>query len=219
RQPITNVCHHDPAIDRDVAAIFDPFGNAVHSALQFPVLGEDVLITGAGPIGIMAVAIARFVGARHIVITDVNDYRLGLARQMGASRAINVARDSLDQTMKDLDMQEGFDVGLEIAFTELGNWDHHVNEGSVTGQIATRLDEFTRGLAALAADLSISVEARNLSDQTVSGTIRGRINPWGRAFERPVTLAPHGTTPGRVTPDSVPVGDLMSANPVTVKQD
>ena len=78
-------------------------------------VGEDVLITGAGPIGIMAVAIARFVGARHVVITDVNDYRLSLAKKMGASRAINVTRESLDQTMKDLDMQEGFDVGLEMS--------------------------------------------------------------------------------------------------------
>src|SRR5262249_4667959 len=86
--PMTNVWHHKPGIDRDVASIFDPFGNAVHTALSFDLLGEDVLITGAGPIGIMAAGIARHAGARHVVITDVNAYRLGLRRKMGATRAI-----------------------------------------------------------------------------------------------------------------------------------
>jgi threonine 3-dehydrogenase len=103
------------SIRDDIASILDPFGNATHTALSFNVVGEDVLITGAGPIGIMAVAIARFVGARHVVITDVNDYRLSLAKKMGATRAINVTRESLDGTMKDLGMQEGFDVGLEMS--------------------------------------------------------------------------------------------------------
>lgn len=102
-------------ISDDLAAIFDPFGNAVHTALSFNLVGEDVLITGAGPIGIMAVAIAKHVGARHIVITDVNDYRLDLARQMGASRAVNVAREDLKQVMGELHMCEGFDVGLEMS--------------------------------------------------------------------------------------------------------
>ncbi|WP_287881332.1 L-threonine 3-dehydrogenase [Aquitalea sp.] len=102
-------------ISDDLAAIFDPFGNAVHTALSFNLVGEDVLITGAGPIGIMAVAIAKHVGARHIVITDVNDYRLDLARQMGASRAVNVAREDLKQVMSELHMCEGFDVGLEMS--------------------------------------------------------------------------------------------------------
>jgi threonine 3-dehydrogenase len=113
--PAANAFKLTPAISDDVASILDPFGNATHTALAFTMVGEDVLITGAGPIGIMAVAIARFVGARHIVITDVNDYRLGLARRMGASRAINVARDTLDATMQELGMQEGFDVGLEMS--------------------------------------------------------------------------------------------------------
>ena len=103
------------AISDDIASILDPFGNATHTALAFNLVGEDVLITGAGPIGIMATAVARFVGARHIVITDVNDYRLGLARRMGASRAINVTHESLDETMRELGMQEGFDVGLEMS--------------------------------------------------------------------------------------------------------
>jgi threonine 3-dehydrogenase len=103
------------SISDDVASILDPLGNATHTALAFDMVGEDVLITGAGPIGIMAVAIARFVGARHVVITDVNDYRLDLARKMGASRAINVTRESLDDTMKELGMKEGFDVGLEMS--------------------------------------------------------------------------------------------------------
>src|SRR5690242_14003758 len=88
--PMTNVWHHRHNIDRDVAAIFDPFGNAVHTALSFPVLGEDVLITGAGPIGIMATAVARHAGARFVVVTDVNDFRLDLARQMGATVALNI---------------------------------------------------------------------------------------------------------------------------------
>jgi threonine 3-dehydrogenase len=99
----------------DVAAIFDPFGNAVHTALAFEVFGEDVLITGAGPIGIMAATIARHVGARHIVITDVNDYRLGLAERMGATRAVNVQRESLRDIITELGMTEGFDVGMEMS--------------------------------------------------------------------------------------------------------
>src|ERR1700726_444031 len=125
-------------ISDEVAAILDPLGNAAHTALSFDLVGEDVLITGAGPIGIMAVAIARFVGARHVVITDVNDYRLGLARAMGASRAINVTRESLDDTMKDLEMQEGFDVGLEMsgnaaALRELLRTMHHGGSVAILG--------------------------------------------------------------------------------------
>ena len=102
-------------ISDDLAAIFDPFGNAVHTALSFDLVGEDVLITGAGPIGIMAAAVAQHVGARHVVITDVNEYRLDLARKMGASRAVNVANESLKDVMNDLGMTEGFDVGLEMS--------------------------------------------------------------------------------------------------------
>ncbi len=113
--PMTNVWHHQPNIDRDVAAIFDPFGNAVHTALSFDLLGEDVLITGAGPIGIMAAAIAKHAGARFVVITDVNDYRLELAKKMGASVAVNVSKRSLTAVQKELGMKEGFDVGLEMS--------------------------------------------------------------------------------------------------------
>ena len=113
--PMTNVWHHQPGIDREVAAIFDPFGNAVHTALSFPVLGEDVLITGAGPIGIMAVAIARHAGARFVVITDVNEYRLELARSLGATVALDVRHGNLREVQKDLGMKEGFDVGLEMS--------------------------------------------------------------------------------------------------------
>ena len=102
-------------ISDDLASIFDPFGNAVHTALSFDLVGEDVLITGAGPIGIMAAAVAQHVGARHVVITDVNEYRLELARKMGASRAVNVAKESLKDVMNDLGMTEGFDVGLEMS--------------------------------------------------------------------------------------------------------
>ena len=136
--PASNVFKLSPAIDDEVASILDPFGNATHTALAFNLVGEDVLITGAGPIGIMAVAIARFVGARNVVITDVNDYRLELARKLGATRAVNVSRDSLDQTMKDLNMQEGFDVGLEMsgspaAFREMLRTMHHGGSIAILG--------------------------------------------------------------------------------------
>ena len=113
--PMTNVWHHRPDVDLDVAAIFDPFGNAVHTALSFPILGEDVLITGAGSIGIMAAAVARHAGARHVVVTDVNEYRLNLARQMGATLAVNVRERDLASVQAELGMQEGFDVGLEMS--------------------------------------------------------------------------------------------------------
>lgn len=113
--PAFNAFKLSAAIDDEIASILDPLGNAVHTALAFDVVGEDVLITGAGPIGIMAAAIVRFIGARNVVITDVNDYRLDLARKMGATLALNVTRDSLDDAMKQLGMQEGFDVGLEMS--------------------------------------------------------------------------------------------------------
>jgi threonine 3-dehydrogenase len=113
--PMSNIWRHSPKVNREVAAIFDPFGNAVHTALSFPVLGEDVLITGAGPIGIMAVAIAKHAGARYVVITDVNPSRLELARKMGVTLAINPKENSLADVQKQLGMQEGFDVGLEMS--------------------------------------------------------------------------------------------------------
>src|SRR3984893_5661572 len=102
-------------ISDDLASIFDPFGNATHTALSFDLVGEDVLITGAGPVGIMATAIARHVGARHVVVCDVNDYCLDIANQMGASGVVNVARDSLAQVINELGLKEGFDVGLEMS--------------------------------------------------------------------------------------------------------
>jgi threonine 3-dehydrogenase len=113
--PMTNVWHHRPDVDRDVAAIFDPFGNAVHTALSFPVLGEDVLVTGAGPIGIMAAAVAKHAGARFVVITDLNDYRLELARRMGVTVAMDVRSQTLADVQRQLGMAEGFDVGLEMS--------------------------------------------------------------------------------------------------------
>ncbi len=116
--PMSNVWEHDPSIDRDVAAIFDPYGNAVHTALQFDLLGEDVLITGAGPIGIMAAAICRHAGARHVVVTDVNPYRLDLAKKMGATLAVDVRTTKLADVQKQLGMNEGFDVGLEMSGNE-----------------------------------------------------------------------------------------------------
>ena len=113
--PMTNVWVHDPAIPRDVQSIFDPFGNAVHTALSFDLLGEDVLITGAGPIGIMAAAVARHAAARYVVITDVNPYRLELAKRMGATLAVDVRSQSLADAQRQLGMKEGFDVGLEMS--------------------------------------------------------------------------------------------------------
>jgi threonine 3-dehydrogenase len=113
--PMTNIWRHHPGVNLEVAAIFDPFGNAVHTALSFPVLGEDVLITGAGPIGIMAIPVARHAGARHVVITDLNPFRLDLARKMGATLAINPTETPLSEVQKQLKMTEGFDVGLEMS--------------------------------------------------------------------------------------------------------
>ncbi len=113
--PMSNIWRHHPDMDEDIAAIFDPFGNAVHTALSFPVLGEDVLITGAGPIGLMAAAVVRHAGARFVVITDVNPFRLELARKMGVTVALNVQDGKLPAVQKQLGMTEGFDVGLEMS--------------------------------------------------------------------------------------------------------
>jgi threonine 3-dehydrogenase len=113
--PMTNVWHHQAGIDAEVAAIFDPFGNAVHTALSFDVLGEDVLITGAGPIGCMAAAVVKHAGARFVVVSDVNPYRLALAKQMGADVVVDVRETSLSEVQKQLGLQEGFDVGLEMS--------------------------------------------------------------------------------------------------------
>lgn len=136
--PAFNVFKLPDSIDDDMAAILDPLGNATHTALSFDLVGEDVLITGAGPIGIMAVAICRYAGARHIVITDINDYRLGLARNMGASVALNVTHKSLDDTMRELGMEEGFDVGMEMsgnpqAFRDMLRTMHHGGKVAMLG--------------------------------------------------------------------------------------
>jgi threonine 3-dehydrogenase len=128
--PMTNIWRHAPSIDLDIAAIFDPFGNAVHTALSFPVLGEDVLVTGAGPIGLMAAAVVRHAGARFVVVTDRNPFRLDLAKKMGATLALDVTKGTLEDVQKRLGMTEGFDVGLEMsgnadAFREmLANMSH-----------------------------------------------------------------------------------------------
>jgi threonine 3-dehydrogenase len=113
--PMTNIWHHAPGIDPEVAAIFDPLGNAVHTALSFDVLGEDVLITGAGPIGMMAAAVVRHAGARHVVVTDVNPFRLELAARLGATRVVDVRSEKLADVQRELGMSEGFDVGLEMS--------------------------------------------------------------------------------------------------------
>jgi len=136
--PASNVFKLPSVITDEIASILDPFGNATHTALSFNMVGEDVLITGAGPIGVMAVAIARFVGARHVVITDVNPYRLSLARKMGATVALDVRTDSLDEAMKQLQMAEGFDVGLEMsgnptAFRDLLRTMHHGGSVAMLG--------------------------------------------------------------------------------------
>jgi len=136
--PASNLWPIPDRIAPELAAFFDPFGNAAHCALKFDLVGEDVLITGAGPIGIIAAGICRHVGARHVVITDVNDYRLDLARKMGASRALNVAHDSIEGAMRDLGMEEGFDVGLEmsgnpVAFRDLLKSMHHGGRVALLG--------------------------------------------------------------------------------------
>lgn len=113
--PVTNVWHCDPSIPMELFSCFDPFGNATHTALAFPVLGEDVLITGAGPIGIMAAAVVKHAGARHVVITDMNPYRLELARKIGVTKAVDIRTQSIEHVMEELGMKEGFDVGLEMS--------------------------------------------------------------------------------------------------------
>ncbi|ACO33487.1 MULTISPECIES: L-threonine 3-dehydrogenase [Acidobacterium] len=118
--PMTNIWRHNPGMSEEIAAIFDPFGNAVHTALTFPVLGEDVLITGAGPIGLMTIPIVRHAGARHVVVTDLNPFRLELARSMGATLAIDPTKTPVAEAQKQLGMQEGFDVGLEMSGSRAG---------------------------------------------------------------------------------------------------
>jgi threonine 3-dehydrogenase len=113
--PMTNIWRHAPTVDLDIAAIFDPFGNAVHTALSFPVLGEDVLVTGCGPIGLMAVAVAKHAGARFVVATDMNPFRLDLAKKLGATVALDVSKGTLIEVQQQLGMKEGFDVGLEMS--------------------------------------------------------------------------------------------------------
>ncbi len=125
-------------ISDELASIFDPFGNAVHTALSFDLVGEDVLITGAGPIGIMAAAVAKHVGARNVVITDINEYRLDLAKKMGATRTVNVSQEKLEDVMKELGMTEGFDVGLEmsgvpVAFNSMLNNMNHGGKIAMLG--------------------------------------------------------------------------------------
>jgi len=136
--PAGNAFKLPDAIDDDIASILDPLGNAVHTALSFDLVGEDVLITGAGPIGAMAVAVARFVGARFVVVTDVNDYRLAIAAKLGATRTVNVQRESVDDVIGELGMQEGFDVGMEMsgnsdAFRQLLHAMHHGGRVAVLG--------------------------------------------------------------------------------------
>ena len=136
--PASNVFKIPDSISDDMAAILDPLGNATHTALSFDLVGEDVLITGAGPIGAMAVAIAKYAGARHVVITDINDYRLDLAKTLGATRTLNVTKESLDDCMRDLDMEEGFDVGMEMsgnpqAFRDMLRTMHHGGKIAILG--------------------------------------------------------------------------------------
>lgn len=133
--PASNAWHCSSGIREELYACFDPFGNAVHTALSFNMIGEDVLITGAGPIGCMAAAISRHVGARHVVVTDMNPYRLDLAAKLGATRTVNVKEETLPDVMKELDMKEGFDIGLEMSGNQHGFNDmiHNMKNG---GKIA-----------------------------------------------------------------------------------
>jgi len=136
--PAANLWKVHPEISSEVAAIMDPFGNAVHTALSFDLIGEDVLITGAGPIGILAAAVCRFVGARHVVITDINAYRLKLAGNMGVARPVDVSQESIDGIVKELNMSNGFDVGLEMsgnptAFNDMINHMYHGGHIAILG--------------------------------------------------------------------------------------
>lgn len=133
--PVSNVWLCDKSIPEEIFAIFDPYGNATHTALTFDLLGEDVLITGAGPIGIMAVAIAKHAGARYVVITDINDYRLSLAKQMGATRVINTLNEKISDVKNELGMKEGFDVGLEMSGSKIALNDM-INNMTHGGKIA-----------------------------------------------------------------------------------
>jgi len=133
--PASNVWRCASNIREELYACFDPFGNAVHTALSFDMIGEDVLITGAGPIGCMAAAISRHIGARHVVVTDMNEYRLDLARKMGATRAVNVGKENLTDIMKELGMKEGFDIGLEMSGNQAG-FNDMVNHMKNGGRIA-----------------------------------------------------------------------------------
>jgi threonine 3-dehydrogenase len=145
--PAANVWLQPPSIDPDLGAIFDPLGNATHTALQWPLVGEDVLITGAGPIGVMAAAIARHAGARHIVVTDLSDFRLSLAAAVGADRVVNARTGRLVDAQRDLGMQEGFDIGLEMSGSPaavaemLGNLNHgHLRTRDVRDLVPDELD-------------------------------------------------------------------------------
>lgn len=133
--PATNIWLCDDSIAEEIFSIFDPFGNAVHTALSFDLLGEDVLITGAGPIGMMAAAVAKHAGARHVVVTDVNDYRLELAKELGATRTVNIIKENLQDVMKELKMKEGFDVGLEMSGNEKA-FNQMINNMTHGGKIA-----------------------------------------------------------------------------------
>ena len=162
--PAGNVWKHTPGIDLDVAAIFDPFGNAVHTALAFPVLGEDVLITGAGPIGLMAAAVVRHAGARHVVVTDTNEYRLDLAAKMGATHVVNPTVMPISAAQRALGMREGFDIGLEMSGSgdALGNMIDNMTHG---GRIAL--------LGLPGTPVSIDLSAVVLNSLTLTG-IYGR---------------------------------------------
>ncbi|TNE57585.1 MAG: L-threonine 3-dehydrogenase [Alphaproteobacteria bacterium] len=143
--PATNAFHMPDGISDDIGAILDPFGNATHTALSFDLVGEDVLIVGAGPIGIMAAAICRHVGARHVVVSDVNDYRLDLAKKMGANFCVNVAQSSVKDAMEELGMSEGFDVGLEMSGNPRGIDDvlQNMNHGGRVSLLGLPADDIT----------------------------------------------------------------------------
>jgi threonine 3-dehydrogenase len=162
--PSGNAWVHREPIDPEVAAIFDPFGNAVHTALAFPMLGEDVLVTGAGPIGIMAAMVSKHAGARHVVITDRSDERLALASKLGASRAVNIDRENLRDAQRELSMREGFDVGLEMSGSPAALRDM-ITQMTHGGRIAV--------LGLPSAEISVDVAAIVLKMLTIKG-IYGR---------------------------------------------
>ena len=186
--PASNVWPCNPNIPEEMYAIFDPFGNATHTALSYDVLGEDVLVAGAGPIGIMAAAIVKFAGARHVVVTDFNEYRLELAKKLGATRVVNLGKEKLPDVMKEIGMTEGFDVGLEMSGSQAALHDmiHNMKHG---GKIAL--------LGLQRTDATVDLETVIFNGLNLRGI-------YGRKYGIPGTRCPRCCRPDWIFPILLP---------------